>query len=74
VTTFEQRIRDAKTILQARWPDKFPLNEIEQNIVATIMVDYAIQCERQRFIEHDEELHRKIAYFEQCLAAFREGP
>jgi hypothetical protein len=44
-SSFEQRIRDAKTILQARWPDRFPLNEREQDIVAAIMVDYAIQCE-----------------------------
>jgi len=44
-TTFAQRLRDARTILQAKWPDKFPLNEREQDIVAGIMVDYAIQCE-----------------------------
>jgi hypothetical protein len=45
MTSFEQRIRDAKTILEARWPDKFPLSEAEQDIVAAIMVDYAVQCE-----------------------------
>jgi NADH:ubiquinone oxidoreductase subunit H len=45
MTSFEQRIRDAKTILEARWPDKFQLSEAEKDIVAGIMVDYAVQCE-----------------------------
>jgi len=64
-------MRDAKTILRANWPDRFPLHEIEQNIVAKIMVDYAIQCERRLLGEFDEETRKKVVYMEQCIAGFK---
>jgi hypothetical protein len=49
MTSFEQRIRNAKTILEAhmaRWPKNAPsLSERDKDFVAAIMVDYAVQCE-----------------------------
>jgi hypothetical protein len=46
MTDFEQRIRDAKTILEARWPTNLPpLPERAKDLIAIIMLDYAVQCE-----------------------------
>jgi len=54
MSDFELRLREAKTILQARWPDKFPLGDKEQDIVTKIMVEYAIQCELKIVRQQDE--------------------
>jgi hypothetical protein len=54
--TFDQRVRDARTILEARWPPgRLPLSDELQNIVAFIMIDYAIQCELEILRRQDEE-------------------
>jgi hypothetical protein len=46
MTTFEQRLRDAKTILEARWLPHMPeLTDGQKDLVAVIMLDYAVQCE-----------------------------
>lgn len=47
VGTYQQRLRDAQTLLVGRWPHRTgPLltSELEK-IIAAMMVDYAVQCE-----------------------------
>jgi hypothetical protein len=46
MTSYSQRCRDAQTILQARWPSRAAtLPKHLQELIATIMVEYAMQCE-----------------------------
>jgi hypothetical protein len=44
--TYNQRVRDAITILDSHWPHTQPkLSDVLREIVGEIMVAYAIQCE-----------------------------
>jgi hypothetical protein len=53
--TFDQRVRDARTILDSHWPRTRPqLSDDLREIVGEIMVAYAIQCELAILRERDE--------------------
>jgi hypothetical protein len=55
MTLLVQRIRDAQTILEARWrPELPPLSPAAKDAIAAIMVDYAIQCELKALRREDE--------------------
>jgi hypothetical protein len=54
-STFDQRVRDAKTLLVSHWPPGQPrLADDLLEIVAVNMVNYAIQCELAILNERDE--------------------